>query len=291
MSAILRFSVGYSDITTLLTYFADAAGFVTFHGPMLTKDFALEDGVDLASWNAALGGQSEWPIDMGPESGVKPLAEGSAEGILYGGCLSILAASLGTPYEIQTEGTILFLEDIATKPFQIDRMLMQLKLANKLSGVRGLVFGEMLDCVQHPQDQGYTLEEVILRVVGDLNVPVAYGLRSGHVSRQQYYFAHWSASRFDLSGGQVSLNILEAATTCRFLQAQESRMSEKKHIHLIGICGTAMAVAGRHAAGARLSRHRLGCGGLSADVRIFWHPSAFRSHNRLRKATSSRGPI
>ena len=80
---------------------------------------------------------------------VKSLVAGSAEGILYGGCLSILVASLGTPYEIQTEGTILFLEDIAAKPFQIDRMLMQLKLAGKLKGVRGIIFGEMLDCVQN----------------------------------------------------------------------------------------------------------------------------------------------
>ena len=73
---------------------------------------------------------------------------GNAEGILYGGCLSILVASLGTPYEIRTEGTILFLEDVNAKPFQIDRMLMQLKLAGKLQGVRGIVFGEMLDCRQ-----------------------------------------------------------------------------------------------------------------------------------------------
>jgi muramoyltetrapeptide carboxypeptidase len=206
--------VGYSDITSLLTYFADSAGFVTFHGPMLTKDFALDDGVDLAAWNAALGGQSEWSLDMGPESGVKPLADGSSEGILYGGCLSILVASLGTPYELQTEGTILFLEDIAAKPFQIDRMLMQLKLANKLSGVLGLVFGEMIDCVQTPnKDQGYTLEEVILRVVGDLKIPIAYGLRSGHVSCRNVTLPLGVRAGLTVRGGQVSLKILEAATT------------------------------------------------------------------------------
>ena len=66
-------------------------------------------------------------------TGVSGLAEGDAEGILYGGCLSILVASLGTPYEINTAGTILFLEDVAAKPFQIDRMLMQLKLAGNLT--------------------------------------------------------------------------------------------------------------------------------------------------------------
>ena len=82
-----------------------------------------------------------------------------------------------------TAGTILFIEDVAAKPYQIDRMLMQLKLAGKLADVRGIIFGEMLDCTQNRASQGYTLEEVVLRVVGDLGVPVAYGLRSGHVSR------------------------------------------------------------------------------------------------------------
>ena len=85
--------------------------------------------------------------------------------ILYGGCLSILVASLGTPYEIKTKGSILFIEDVAAKPYQIDRMLMQLKLAGHFDGVRGIVFGEMLDCVQ-TANQGYTLEEVVTRIVG-----------------------------------------------------------------------------------------------------------------------------
>src|SRR5947199_9903565 len=174
--------VGYSDITTLLTYFADAGGFVTFHGPMGTKDFAHENGVDLKSWEAALAGHSQWELELGTDVGVRPLLQGSAEGILYGGCLSMLVASLGTPYEIETDGTILFIEDVAAKPFQIDRMLMQLKLAGKLSKVRGIVFGEMLDCVQHPA-QDYTLHDVVTRVVGDLEIPVAFGLPSGHVSR------------------------------------------------------------------------------------------------------------
>ncbi len=113
--------------------------------------------------------------------GCEIAGRGVWEGILYGGCLSILVASLGTPYEIRTAGTILFIEDIAAKPYQIDRMLMHLKLAGKLADVQGIIFGEMLDCEQN-KDQGYRLEEVVLRVVGGLGVPVAYGLRSGHVS-------------------------------------------------------------------------------------------------------------
>lgn len=178
----VKIFVSYSDVTTLLTYFTDTAGIVTFHGPMVTKDFALEQGIHLPSWQAAVAGQ---PYELSSDNlcGFKPLLPGRAEGVLYGGCLSMLVASLGTPYEIRTEGTILFIEDVGAKPYQIDRMLMQLKLAGKLTGVRGLVFGEMLDCVQ-PGGQSYSLAEVVTRVVADLGVPVAYGLRSGHVTRE-----------------------------------------------------------------------------------------------------------
>ena len=200
---------GYSDITTLLTCFADSAGMVAFHGPMVTKDFVHPDGVDLAAWEAALGGVSQWEIDG---NDVKPLIEGRAEGILYGGCLSMLVASLGTPHEIRTSGTILFLEDIATKPYQVDRMLMQLKLAGKLELVKGIIFGEMVDCVQ-TKAQGYTLEEVVLHVIGDLGVPVAFGLPSGHVTRRNITLPIGVQAALRVSSTQVSLTILESATT------------------------------------------------------------------------------
>src|SRR5580704_15143823 len=204
--------VGYSDVTALLTYFADAAGLVTFHGPMVAKDWAHEDGVDLASWEAALADTTAWEPALGAGSGVSGLVEGAAEGILYGGCLSILVASLGTPYEIRTEGTILFLEDVAEKPFRIDRMLMQLKLAGKLDGVRGIVFGEMIDCMQNA-NQGYTLQEVVLRIVRDLGVPVAYGVRSGHVTARNITLPIGVRAELSVAGGRVSLKILEAAVT------------------------------------------------------------------------------
>jgi muramoyltetrapeptide carboxypeptidase len=201
--------VGYSDLTTLLSTFTDSANFVTFHGPMVAKDFAVADGVDRASWEHALSGAAEWEIGEG--SGAKPLVAGEAEGILYGGCLSILVAALGTPYDIHTEGTILFMEDLAAKPYQIDRMLMQLRLAGKLKDVRGIVFGEMLDCQQSPT-QDYSLEEVVLRVVGDLGIPVAFGLRSGHVSRANITLPIGVRARLEV-GGDVKLKILESATT------------------------------------------------------------------------------
>jgi muramoyltetrapeptide carboxypeptidase len=203
--------VGYSDVTTLLTCFADSAGFVTFHGPMVTKDFAHDDGVDLPSWEAAVGGLAGWDASV-PGSLVEGLVEGTAEGTLYGGCLSLLVASLGTPHEIRTSGTILFLEDINARPFQIDRMLMQLKLAGKLDGVKGVVFGEMLDCVQ-TKDQGYTLQQVILRILSSLGIPVAYGLGSGHVTRKNITLPIGVRASLRVKEGSAQLKILEAATT------------------------------------------------------------------------------
>ena len=204
--------VGYSDITCLLTYLNDATGLVTFHGPMVAKDFAETDppGVDENSWRAALGGNSQWELASHAVFGLNPLVAGEGEGVLYGGCLSILVASLGTPYEAKTEGKLLFLEDIAAKPYQIDRMLMQLKLAGKLEGVRGIVFGELMHCVQSP-DQGYTLQEVVFRIVEDLKVPVAYGLRSGHASRENVTLPFGVRARLSFAHETVRLEIMESA--------------------------------------------------------------------------------
>lgn len=202
--------VGYSDITTLLTWFHDVGGFITFHGPMAAKDWAHEDGVDLASWQAAVSGTTAWDVALG--AAVSGLVEGDAEGVWYGGCLSILVASLGTPYEIKTAGTILFLEDLAAKPYQIDRMLMQLKLAGHLNAVRGIVFGEMLDCVQ-TANQGYTLQDVVTRIVGDLRVPVAFGVRSGHVTSGNITLPFGVQAKLTVRSAQVGLRILESAVS------------------------------------------------------------------------------
>ncbi|MGA2003193.1 MAG: LD-carboxypeptidase [Terriglobales bacterium] len=203
--------VGYSDVTTLLTWFADEVNLVTFHGPMAAKDFAVAGGVDLTSWENALSGEAGWMIGEG--SGAKSLVTGEAEGVLYGGCLSMVVAGLGTPYDVHSAGTILFIEDIAAKPYQIDRMLMQLKLAGKLKDVRGIIFGEMTDCWQN-STQDYTLEEVVLRVVGDLGIPIAFGLRSGHVSQANITVPLGVRVRLEV-GDSVRLRILEAAVERR----------------------------------------------------------------------------
>ena len=202
--------VGYSDITTLLTYFHHAGDFVTFHGPMAAKDWSHENGVDLPSWQAAVTGTGMWDVPGG--AAVSALVEGEAEGVLYGGCLSILVASLGTPYEIKTAGTILFLEDLAAKPYQIDRMLMQLRLGGHLDAVHGIVFGEMLDCVQNA-NQGYTLQEVITRIIGDLGIPVAFGVKSGHVSSGNITLPFGVRAKLTVHGSRVALRILESAVT------------------------------------------------------------------------------
>ena len=131
---------------------------------MAAADFYLENGVHLASFQAALAGE---PYASGPAEGLRPLKPGTARGVLYGGCLSILASLVGTPFEPRTEGKLLFLEDVNAKPYQIDRMLWQLRQAGKLEGVRGIVFGEMLDCAS-PGASAELLDDVILRFLRGL---------------------------------------------------------------------------------------------------------------------------
>jgi len=202
--------VGYSDVTALLSYFTDSTGLVTFHGPMAAKDWAHDDGVDLGAWQLAVSSGEPWEVPL--NAGAEALVEGEAEGLLYGGCLSLLVASLGTPYQMRPSGTILFVEDLGEKPYQIDRMLMQLKLGRYFEGVRGIVFGEMVDCLQQ-LSQDYTLQEVIMRVVGDLEVPVAFGVRSGHVSTGNITLPLGVRARLSVKGSRVSLSILEGSVT------------------------------------------------------------------------------
>jgi muramoyltetrapeptide carboxypeptidase len=174
---------GYSDLTGIQLHLLDQLGLPAFHGPMVAADFSREEGVHLPSFQAALAGV---PYTLGPAEGLRVLHPGrkfrQVSGTLYGGCLSILVSLLGTPWEPQTEGKLLFLEDTGAKPYQVDRMLWQLRHAGKLDGVRGIVFGEMLDCIS-PGAAPTLLDEVILKVFEDFDGPIAIGLRSGHVSR------------------------------------------------------------------------------------------------------------
>jgi muramoyltetrapeptide carboxypeptidase len=171
--------IGYSDHTAIGTWMLDQAGVPVLHGPMVAADFSRGDGVDLLSFAAALGGEA---YRLGNDSGLRALQPGTARGVLYGGCLSLLTASLGTAFAAQTEGKLLFLEDLGEKPYQIDRMLRHLKQAGKFEGVTGIIFGEMLDCAS-PGAPADLTERVILTVMEWFPGPIAYGLRSGHVSR------------------------------------------------------------------------------------------------------------
>ena len=171
--------IGYSDITALHLFVYKKFGWVTFHGPMVAKD--LQGGAehfDEPSLRHALSGDvTEWSISS---SGARTLHNGSVvSGKLVGGCLTLINALLGTPYELDTTDSILFLEDTNVRPFAIDRMLTQLRLAGKFDRVRAIIFGEMTDCIQNI-DQGYSLDDVLRTCTQDLSIPVAIGLKSGH---------------------------------------------------------------------------------------------------------------
>jgi len=168
----------YSDLTAVQTWLIDRTDLVAFHGPMLAADFYRPGGVDEASFADALRGEL---LTFDASHGLRTLRAGQAAGTLYGGCLTLLTASLGTPYAPQTEGKLLFIEDVGTKPYQVDRMLRQLRLAGKLEGVPGIVFGEMLDCVSPGASPGL-LEDAILGALDVFPGPIAIGLRSGHVT-------------------------------------------------------------------------------------------------------------
>ena len=137
---------------------------------------------------------------------------GTARGVFYGGCLSLLAASLGTPFAAQTEGKLLFLEDLGEKPYQIDRMLRHLKLAGKFEGVSGIVFGEMLDCAS-PGAPADLIERVILTVLDWFPGPIAYGLRSGHVSRSNVTLPFGVEAELVLDGQTAELRVGARART------------------------------------------------------------------------------
>jgi muramoyltetrapeptide carboxypeptidase len=186
--------VAHSDMTCMQTWLLDQLGLVSFHGPMIAGDFASAEGVDEASLLAALGGE-RWFV--GEASGLRTLVPGKSTGVLYGGCLTLLAASLGTPYAPRTEGKLLFLEDRDVKPYQLDRLLRQMILAGKFEAVTGIIFGEMLDCVA-PGQNASLLDEVILRVLDWFPGPIATGLRSGHASRRNVTLAFGIEAELDL---------------------------------------------------------------------------------------------
>jgi muramoyltetrapeptide carboxypeptidase len=198
--------LAYSDMTGMQLRLLDQLGLAAFHGPMVAADFYLEDGVHLESLESALTGR---PYSVGSSEGLRTLKPGRATGMLYGGCLSILVSLIGTAWEPATENKLLFLEDVGAKPYQIDRMLWQMRQTGKLNGVRGLIFGEMLDCTS-PGAQANLLEDTILSALDGLDIPIAFGLRSGHVSRQNVTLIFGIEAELN-AGDEARLDLREPA--------------------------------------------------------------------------------
>jgi muramoyltetrapeptide carboxypeptidase len=203
--------VGYSDHTSLHCWLRNEANLVTFYGPMAAADFSRDDGVDIASWQSSLGGVRAW--SLGVADGLRVLRAGVAQGRLTGGCLSIFAEALGTPYAPRIEGgSILFLEDIGTKPYQWDRMLLHLRYSGLLEKVNGIVFGDMRQCVA--ADESDYLDRALLHALRDFAGPIAIGLRCGHVGVSNITVPLGIAASLDLTeAGNPRMHLLESAVT------------------------------------------------------------------------------
>ena len=197
--------IGYSDLTALHLYLYRRFGWVTFHGPMAAKDLAGgPEHYDGDTLRRALGEAAPLGAVGGRLETLHRGAGGSVRGRLLGGCLTLVNAMLGTPDELDTRDSILFLEDTGTRPYALDRLLQQLRLAGKFDGVRGIVFGEMTDCVQHAE-QGYTIQEALAECTADLGIPVLFGLHSGHSPRGNLTLPLGVAASLDADRGELRI--------------------------------------------------------------------------------------
>jgi len=171
--------IGYSDNTSLLSWLTCQCGMTALHGPMLERRLSRgSDGYDESSFMALVQGGSG--LALSPD-GLLVLHDGEAAGPLYGGTLTQLTASLGTPYAFDPPaGSILFIEDVNERPYKIDRMLTQLYLSGVLSRASALVFGEMRSCDE--PDGRVTARGVIQRFVNGFRGPVVFGFPSGHTA-------------------------------------------------------------------------------------------------------------
>ncbi len=177
--------MGFSDITALHIALLEKCSLATFHGPMAAANWSGKplDDFSLASMYRALmhaepAGELANPEGY-PKQTVNP---GQTEGQLVGGNLMLIASSLGTPWEIDTKGRIIFIEEIGERTYCVDRMLTQLRLAGKFNDCAGVVFGDFADCPVEYPEFGLTLEEVIRDVVAPCGKPIFTGLRCGHCS-------------------------------------------------------------------------------------------------------------
>ncbi len=173
--------IGFSDNTSILTWLTLTCGVVSFHGPMLEARFARGDaGYDRDTFVRCLC-RAE-PVGEITHPQVEVLQHGEAAGMLIGGTITQLTASLGTPYAFHPpDGCVLFLDEVAERPYRLDRLLTQLRLSGIMARASALVFGEMPRC-DEPGGGGPTAREVVEELTADFPGPVLYGLPSGHTN-------------------------------------------------------------------------------------------------------------
>jgi muramoyltetrapeptide carboxypeptidase len=202
--------IGYSDLTALETFLWQQCRWVTFYGPMLSAGFDhgpndLRGFDDESFLNAISNINGNWSLNLRGES----LAPGEAEGVLLGGCLTMLQTSLGTPWEIETAGAILLLEDTHMRPYQVDRALMHLKQAGKFAKVRAIILGEFPG--SEPSIPGTpTVRAVCKHVLTPLGIPVVYGACVGHAERAMLTIPLGIHARLRATG-EGALEFLEPA--------------------------------------------------------------------------------
>jgi muramoyltetrapeptide carboxypeptidase len=166
--------VGYSDLSIFINWLVERCGMVAFHGPMIAMELARGMNGRNAEffWGTLRGEKKAWDITLG-----ETIHGGGAEGEAAGGCLSTIVTTIGTPYEIDTAGKILLLEDVAEKPYRIERMLTHLQMAGKLDRLAGLVFGSFSYCEGEGERE---VGDIVREMFRDASFPVATGLPMGH---------------------------------------------------------------------------------------------------------------
>ncbi len=171
--------MGFSDITTLHLFFRRRLGWVTIHGPMAASPALGNISPAEEAHLLSLLTDPQYHPCLSFEQ-LTTWVPGVAQGELTGGCLSIVEAGIGTPYQIETVGRILFLEDLGEAPYRIDRMLTHLRLAGVLDSVAGVVLGDFKDC--NPEKGDYTVDYPLREHLEMLGVPVLAHFPAGHGS-------------------------------------------------------------------------------------------------------------
>lgn len=196
--------VGYSDITTLLLWQRRAAGLTGIHGPMLERQ-GDDHRASMEALFELMAGAVPAPMEG------QGVLGGRVEAPLVGGSLTLVTASLGTPWEIDTRGAILLLEDVNEAPFRLDRMLHSLRVAGKLAACAGIAVGTMVDCddARHPD---WTAEGIIAEQAEAHGLPLVTGLPFGHVDRNR---AWTLGARAVLDGDSGTLAQLESGVSRR----------------------------------------------------------------------------